>query len=882
MNNNNAIFSSIHDLFVNSKYQLSSFRICQSMFLVVVSLSHAHSFNCNFCYAFILRCPSCRFIYLMHRQTKSYLKFLSLCDIPYTIDDKFDMNSFSHDSGDIVHTILGLNDNVEGHTKPSSIILNRRPHSEKLEDNNENTANVTVHQSDTDNLNKLKILLTQEDQRGIAEPKMQLHQKVKKFTNTSKELLSKKISVLKVKANADVKQTQPLSRSLDSHTSAEPLRYMPGRVAKLAANEIKDFFRCGFFRHSHQHHPPDGAGMATLLVRTVMSPAEEAASASAQKNKEQPDVHTEVATHIAHTSAEVMKSDGNLSSNFSGSTCSIMSSSDEGGRRGEHDEAPEIVLIDADTVSMVVKSVLAQDEAQQDEYRWIRPSTHVHNNNEDDTDDEDIVDIEHQSIVEPRRLFRNASFHETGLASSDLRKSIKTGATRIVGPAKRGCHTQAFIMEKEANQKMWDDLLSTNPDDTDEIGWIQPGSTTDEPDYIETRRGSLFHDLRENISEKFHSLQEHMHHGKEHNEIKDRHGLLATAMDTMLIEQAEMLGVQFEPPPAFNDLIKQNERTHSSESMRSTLHFPFRKRTDSNCRKKPSIKASGLVDVAMKTMLVETANIIEGVGIHPAERPKIPDTSLCDLSRAELIQLSERSKQNLRRSSSLKMSTERQTLPKVPPPSPFPDRHCSAATSLSLPSSIAFNAASNNRNQNNFTPATAYNECRSDPIHNCVSVVKPNINSFTHHHHYHPHHHQHHAKELCISPFNIYKSTGSSKNDNSHNVMSDKGTRNNNKTNQSFMHATNSCRNGNFASPPYAYARHDSAHTKESLQSPTRIVSNVAFAVPGSGDEKGQTDPTGRRLSDSELSETPKGMNIICIAMMIGQSNWIELQNWIE
>lgn len=796
---------------------------------------------------------------LLIRQTKKYIKFLTLSETSYKNDSKFDANNFAHNPGDIVYSILGIDHPDHGKRSPN-IILNR-----KCRGSNSGGDEIASTSTATpiENLANVKSLLSQEDLRGQGQDsKTLLHNKMRQIKDSSLNLLNKKMVAGKPKQQDD--QQAIAAKSLESYSDFS--RYTPTRTPKSAATEIKEFFKGGFLKHAAGHQKAkDGAGMATLLVRTVMSPGvTETPKEHVHHRKSSTHHHDDhhAAGHLANTPTT---SDGNLSSNFTGSTCSMTSSSDEADEKSNA-ERKEIVLIDADTVSMVVKSVIAQDEAEQDENSWIQPSY-----NQDDSEEEVIVDIAHQTIVEPRRLFRRASYHGIDRATEEMCKSIKSGATRIVGPTKKGSHTKAVILEKDTNPEMLENFLSTNPDsDNDEVTWIQPGSTTDEPDF-EDVHSSMFHDLKENISGKLHSLQEHMHHHGHHahHEIKHKHGLLATAMDTILLEQAEMFGAQVAPSPALNDLLREEKRSGSYDSLKKFFHSPFHtKHADAHhVDKKLHLNTTGLVDTAMKTMLMETANIIEGVGIHPEsdkKKKKAPpivqqlSTSVpSDFDRSERREKYEQRPDPFNKSAGDDRNEGTIAAEDLAGPLTTPLNQPAVATS-SITTDPSLNPKKRNKSMK--LPASL-----SDNSSNRLFVRSQSISHqirLSHHHQLQHEQHPHLSKELCVNPFSIYKHKNNS--ENKHNLIDLNAVVNNNKTNKHLLHASDSLyrhRNGNVLSPTtssHAYSRNDSSGPK-GPQSPTKIPATAGQYL-STGNKDG-----GRRLSDSELSVTPKGMLFLLI-----------------
>lgn len=251
-----------------------------------------------------------------------------------------------------------------------------------------------------------------------------------------------------------------------------------------------------------------------------------------------------------------------------------------------------------------MKSVLAKEEAQSDEIRWIQPSNDV----QGDSDNENAINA--AKPAEKKPLSHQPSFE----------KSIKSGATRIMNP-KNKKRMETCLVEMDSTQGL-QTALAAGTNDIDEQNWIQPGTTADDDDTSETGQSSILQEFRDTISETLHHL--HLpHHAKPDGAI-NKHGLLETAMETMLIEQASIMGAQPVAAPADHvEHVKfEDKRNSSIESFKKLLVSPFRRRSnDSNdsksAKKEPKKDKFSLFDSAMKTMLNETAHIIEGVGVHP-------------------------------------------------------------------------------------------------------------------------------------------------------------------------------------------------------------------------------------------------------------------------
>lgn len=238
--------------------------------------------------------------------------------------------------------------------------------------------------------------------------------------------------------------------------------------------------------------------------------------------------------------------------------------------------------------------MLAKEEAQSDEIQWIQPS----NNEQDDSDN---------------GIERNVSSHAR---IENKRSSIKTGATRIMNPKDKK-HMETCLVETD-NSEGLQTILAATIDDEDEQNWIQPGTTAEEDEPTEVPHNSILQDFKDTISETLHHL--HLpHHTKADGAIKDKHGLLETAMETMLIEQANIMGASGQPVVAADPVehVKfADKRNASIESFKKLLVSPFRRRSSASSNEAKKDKFS-LFDSAMKTMLNGTAHIIEGVGVHP-------------------------------------------------------------------------------------------------------------------------------------------------------------------------------------------------------------------------------------------------------------------------
>lgn len=570
------------------------------------------------------------------RQTLKYLEFLTLSDtINRRSDSKFDNDTIT--GGDIVYKILGIDAHEDA--RSPSIIINRKSRKENAGEE----ANIEEQRADIDTL---KYLLEQEDFRG-EETHMsnnRLRYKMQKIKNSSKNILNKKIISFKSMRSSSQEGGDELSLT-ESQSYSDFTLYSPAASMRGSAGDIGS----GLIKRVKRTKPKiggaaltnDGVGMTTLLVRSLMAAP---SLDSIAENHDLPMASTSRATSIVsnrHTDSlsslpstkrvhtqnklkltlgdsiiDLKACDSNLSSaNASVSSCTVSSSSEN----EEDDECSDInendvVLIDADTISMVMKSVLAKDEEQLGEGHWIQPSDV---GNTDDSEEE-IADT-----VAKKRMHR--------IGSADM-SSIKTGATRIIRPNSKKKSMETRLVESEPQPEMLESMLET-PRDVDEESWIQPGSTADDADdNNEAEKSSLLQDFRESISERLHNLHLPHHHHGPRSDIKDHHGLLGTAMETMLMEQAGLMGAHGKAQPHL-DIVEQtklaDKRNSSVESFKKFFANSFRRESNASVESvakkppqaQPAKQKFGLLDTAIKTMAIEATNIIENVGGHSKEEP---------------------------------------------------------------------------------------------------------------------------------------------------------------------------------------------------------------------------------------------------------------------
>lgn len=317
-------------------------------------------------------------------QTIKYLEFLTLSVAKRGNQSKFDFDPFSPDpiaDGDIVHKILGI-EMKETMSRSPSIILNKKMRKDQ-------DANYEMIEEEMDvitpsgQLENLKSLLEQEDLRDEQIMKSKIS-KMKRLKSTSKNILNKKINSIKLlrsqSSNQDDKSLHESQSDIALYRRAPSLRTS---AVEIGANIIR---KVKTPKASNSRTSNDGVGMATLLVRSMMAaPSLDSIAENSDPMKSTPhtpksNVHLGTSSsgsmaslrsnksHHSHHShhhvenklnicvgdslVDLKASDSNLSSNVSNSSQSISeSSSDEEDIRSEIADS-EVVMIDADTISM--------------------------------------------------------------------------------------------------------------------------------------------------------------------------------------------------------------------------------------------------------------------------------------------------------------------------------------------------------------------------------------------------------------------------------------------------------------------------------------------------------------------------------------------------
>lgn len=495
-------------------------------------------------------------------------------------DDKSDDQNRSSNTDNIISKLFGLpTDANKTTTTLKPIVVSKKI---KKYDSTQ-----TIVEESTEEIDKLRHQLEQEDCRG--EGASRLRRGMQKISTSSKNILEKRKHVFGKKSKRNYRQ--PIDSNEDESSSLmgsaqEIYRVSPSSSLRNSLTDIRGKLKIltPSKPKKYQRAKSDGVAMAALLVRSMMvaptaldciDEANDSPKLSIKSQSIDPiksgsmsnisgnvDENIYLKPTMAYTAAHLKISDSNLSSNFSESSCTSISTASSG--NGDEEDCSEseettqndILLVDADTVSMVVKSVLAHEQSERNKDDWIEPSK-----------------IYEQQQQQQQQYLK---------CGDEIKMSMP--------------NNKRDSIDGEVDPDMLKALMISPNDDEDAANWIQPGSTTDEPECLpEKRRGSVFHELKENISEKIHHLQEHMHLPHRHHddsqqqqhEVKNRHGLLATALDTILIEQANILGAPLPSKPPTGD--KQSpqhvhektditKRRSSIDAIRKKITHSFQKR----------------------------------------------------------------------------------------------------------------------------------------------------------------------------------------------------------------------------------------------------------------------------------------------------------------
>lgn len=386
-------------------------------------------------------------------------------------------------------------------------------------------------------------LLEQEDNRDTLN-KNQFSWKIKNIKHSSKKLMNKKIASFTNKSSSKNSQFNVKTRSETDISSHSTL--FGGR------NSLTDL-RGKRKKYDFQRSTSDGSTMTALLVRTLIeanspldsitehhdSPRNSPVIADRRTIEKNQQLLEITQPHRILTSSASLKEDflsesknktitsSELSLCPAESTCPNSSSSgDEGEDEDDEDDEDDDeddddydlseANIEAETVSMVIKNVLA-------------------------------IEGKNDFQLETERSIPRVP-SQASLRRDELNKSINTGSTRITKNT-RGYISESHLVQSEMKPEAFENyLLGTSINNLSD-NWIQPGSCVadDEPHVEPKKSHKILHDIQENLSEKFHHLQEQLHHHGPTGEIRHHPhhpGLLETAMEAMLIEKLNILEAQ--------------------------------------------------------------------------------------------------------------------------------------------------------------------------------------------------------------------------------------------------------------------------------------------------------------------------------------------------
>lgn len=305
------------------------------------------------------------------------MEFLTLSDAKKSSDSKFDYDPFNaHATGcDIVYKILGIEPN-ETMSRTPSVIINKKIIRNHPDQNCEMIKEESAKTDEPDDLEEFKHLFQQEELRGEEESANTMRNKIKKIKSQSKLAINKRINSLKAMDSmstcSDISEvTLPTSSSEISllKPSSLPLRQS---AVELGANIIRKVKRSKGSKSSNE-----GVGMATLLVRSMMagpsldSIAENAdtmqmryspnplrrfeygdsSSLAGSTTKKHHHSH-ENKLNITLGDSIVDLNASNVSSTNGSMTSLVFSESSSEVDEYSDDEENEVVMIDADTISM--------------------------------------------------------------------------------------------------------------------------------------------------------------------------------------------------------------------------------------------------------------------------------------------------------------------------------------------------------------------------------------------------------------------------------------------------------------------------------------------------------------------------------------------------
>lgn len=287
-------------------------------------------------------------------------------------ESKFDYDPFSKISsgGDIVYKILGIEQNETMSRAPSIII------SKKVRQNQD--VDMIEEETDAlgppDELEYLQNLFKQEERRGSHTSN--IRNKMIRITTSSKNALNKKVNSLKLVHSSSTEDESGLHESQSDISLYKPATHRDS-AADVSSNIIKKVKRS---QAKYAKASSDGVGMAALLVRSMMAapslesiaensdpkimpsalkPIENSdrgnssslISLTTKKHHHHHHVENKLNISFGDSIIDLKASDGNLSSGVSMSSITMSETSSED-EECESELGDEVVMIDADTISM--------------------------------------------------------------------------------------------------------------------------------------------------------------------------------------------------------------------------------------------------------------------------------------------------------------------------------------------------------------------------------------------------------------------------------------------------------------------------------------------------------------------------------------------------
>lgn len=182
-----------------------------------------------------------------------------------------------------------------------------------------------------------------------------------------------------------------------------------------------------------------------------------------------------------------------------------------------------------------------------------------------------------KSVLEQEERNLKSSFSDSKL-NDNIMKAITLGTTEVLKDSKGHIISEPHLVESV--QPKFYVIEKMLQDDEERFDWIQPGSTTDEPE-IEQEKPK--HAILHNLSEKIHHFQEQIHLPHFHESGIKHHehpGLLETAMATMLLEKlniaeasAGILPVEVpEASTVLNDVEEEKIEDDIAENISEKFH----------------------------------------------------------------------------------------------------------------------------------------------------------------------------------------------------------------------------------------------------------------------------------------------------------------------